>query len=62
MPIVTVKLYEGRTMEQKKAVSVKICNAIAEEMNVSIDHVTVIFEDMKKENYSKGGVFASEKK
>ncbi len=54
MPIVTVKLMEGRTPEQKKALSKKITEALCEEVNAKAESITIVIEDMKTEDYYKG--------
>ncbi len=56
MPIVTIELIEGRSVEQKREMAKKITEAIVEITKIPQDAVEIIFHDMKKENYSKGGV------
>lgn len=58
MPIVTIELIEGRTVEQKREMAKKITETIKEVTKVKEDSVEIIFHDIKKENYAKGGKLA----
>lgn len=61
MPIVTVKMLEGRTDEQKKALVEKVTEAVVETVNVSPEAVTIVIEEMAKNHFAKAGVRASDK-
>ena len=61
MPIVQIEMFEGRTLEQKRALVEKVTEAICETVNTSKDNVSIIIREMSKENYSKGGVLFSDK-
>jgi 4-oxalocrotonate tautomerase len=56
MPIITVELIEGRSVEQKREMAKRITDAVSEIARVSPEIVEVIFQDMKKENYATGGI------
>ena len=58
MPIVTIELIEGRSVEQKREMARKITETIVEITKIQQDAVEIIFNDIKKENYSKGGLLA----
>ena len=58
MPVVTIELIEGRTVDQKREMAKKITDIIKEVAKVKEDAVEIIFHDMKKENYSKAGKLA----
>jgi len=58
MPVVTIELIEGRTIDQKREMAKKITDVIKEVAKVKEDAVEIIFHDMKKENYSKAGKLA----
>ncbi|WP_409272557.1 2-hydroxymuconate tautomerase [Neobacillus sp. SCS-31] len=60
MPIVTVKMLEGRTDEQKKALVAKVTEAVVETAGAPKENVTVIIEEMAKNHYAKAGVRASD--
>ncbi len=60
MPVVTIKLIEGRTDEQKHNLVEKVTEAISETVNAPKENVTIIIEEMKKEHYAVGGMRKSE--
>lgn len=61
MPFVTVKLLEGRTNDQKRAIVEKITTAVVESANVPAERVHVIIEEMSPNNYGHAGVRISDK-
>ncbi len=61
MPYVTVKMLEGRTEEQKKALVEKVTEAVAETTGASVDKVTVFIEEMQKNHYAVAGKRFSDK-
>lgn len=61
MPIVTVKMLEGRTDEQKKALVEKVTAAVAETVNAKPEAVTIVIEEMAKNHYATGGIRVSDK-
>ncbi|NEU30454.1 2-hydroxymuconate tautomerase family protein [bacterium LRH843] len=56
MPIVTVKLLEGRTDDQKRALIEKVTDAVIETAVCDRDRVSVVIEEMKLTDFGKGGV------
>jgi len=55
MPYVTVKMLEGRTDEQKKALVEKVTEAVVETTGASREKVVVFIEEMPKSHYAVGG-------
>lgn len=55
MPIVTVKMFEGRTEDQKKALVEKVTDAVVETTGASIESVTIVIEEMTKNHYAIAG-------
>jgi 4-oxalocrotonate tautomerase len=55
MPIVTVKMLEGRTDEQKRALCEKVTIAVAETTGAPAQNVSVIIEEMSKSHYAVAG-------
>ena len=55
MPIVTVKMLEGRTDEQKRALCDKVTQAVTETTGAPAQSVTVIIEEMLKNHYAVAG-------
>jgi len=64
MPIIHVHLFEGRTVDQKRNCAKEMTDAIVKTLTCPVDHVRIIFHDMKKTDFSVGGelVADSEKK
>lgn len=61
MPIVTIKMIEGRTDEQKRNLVEQVTTAVSETVNAPKENVSIIIEEMKKEHYATGGVRVSDK-
>ena len=61
MPIVTVKMLEGRTDEQKRALVEKVTDAVVETIDARREAVSVVIEEMSPNHYGSGGVRASDK-
>ncbi|MBP3039107.1 4-oxalocrotonate tautomerase [Bacillaceae bacterium Marseille-Q3522] len=55
MPYVTIKMLEGRTEEQKKALVEKVTAAVSETVNAPVEKVTVFIEEMSKNHYAIAG-------
>lgn len=55
MPIVTVNIKEGRTVEQKREMAKRVTQAICETMEVKPAAVRIIINEMKNENFAIGG-------
>lgn len=61
MPLITVQLFEGRTVEQKRAYAKALTDASVQVLGISADAVDVIFQDTKKSDWATGGVLWSDK-
>ena len=60
MPVVTVEMWEGRTIEQKKKLVEGITSAFVQ-IGTSSEAVHIIIKDIPKHNWATGGKLASEK-
>ncbi|WP_042463683.1 2-hydroxymuconate tautomerase [Neobacillus dielmonensis] len=60
MPYVTVKMLEGRTDDQKRALVEKVTEAVSETTGAPKEKVTVFIEEMSKNHYGVAGVRASD--
>jgi len=60
MPIVTVEMWEGRTIEQKKQLAEGITSSF-EKIGTPKEVVQIIIKDIPKHNWATGGKLASEK-
>ena len=55
MPYVTVKMFEGRTDDQKRALCEKVTEAVAETTGAPAENVVVFIEEMSKNDYAVAG-------
>lgn len=55
MPVVTVKMLEGRTDDQKRALVEKVTDAIVETTGAAPGKVSIIIEEMSKNHYAVAG-------
>ena len=60
MPYVTVKMLEGRTDDQKRALCEKVTQAVVETTGAPTDSVTVFIEEMPKTHLFKNGKLMSD--
>ncbi|MFH5779511.1 2-hydroxymuconate tautomerase [Heyndrickxia oleronia] len=61
MPYITVKMLEGRTEDQKKALVEKVTEAVSETAGAPKENIVVFIEEMSKNHYAVGGKRLSEK-
>ena len=59
MPVVTIDMWEGRTVEQKKQLVEGITSVITTKLGISPEQVTIIIKDNSKHNWATGGKLAS---
>ncbi|GGC94411.1 4-oxalocrotonate tautomerase [Undibacterium terreum] len=62
MPTINVQMFEGRTLEQKRAFVKAITEAACTTLGSSPESVDVIITDVKKDNWATGGVLWTDKK
>lgn len=62
MPIVNIKIVEGRSIEQKREMSQKVTQAIASSLQIPESAVWISIEDLKPENLCQGGELRADKK
>lgn len=55
MPIITVKLAKGRTVEQKQMFVEAVTNEAVNTLNVKAEWVTVLFDEYDRENWASNG-------
>ena len=61
MPLVNIKMLEGRTLEQKKELVEKVTQAVVETTGATPEGVMIVIEDMPKHHLARAGILASEK-
>lgn len=55
MPTINVQLFEGRTLEQKRAFVKAITEAACTTLNCTPESVDVLIQEMKKEDWATAG-------
>ncbi|MBN2058703.1 MAG: 2-hydroxymuconate tautomerase family protein [Candidatus Saganbacteria bacterium] len=55
MPLVRIDMYPGRDKETKKELIKRVSQDVAEIVKCPIEAVTVVIEDIPKENWGFGG-------
>ena len=60
MPVVTIDLWEGRTVEQKRKLVKGVTDAVVKSVECPEHAVHIIINDHPKENWGIGGTLASE--
>lgn len=55
VPYVTVKMLEGRSEEQKKALAEKVTAAVSETTGAPTEKIVVFIEEMSKNHYAVNG-------
>ena len=55
MPTIRVEMFEGRTVEQKRALAQALTEATARTLEMSPDGVDVVFFDIPKHDWATGG-------
>jgi 4-oxalocrotonate tautomerase len=61
MPVIEVKMFAGRTDEQKRRLAKRITEATMEVLGVKAEAVRVIFYDVPKENWAIAGETIAER-
>lgn len=56
MPIVTIKIVEGRDNEKKRNMIKSVTDSIVESLDVAPETVRIVIEEMKKDDFGIGGL------
>ncbi len=60
MPLVTIKILEGRTTEQKRGMARDVTEAIVKNIGCPPTAVQIDIMDLKRENIAQGGKLMSD--
>ena len=55
MPIIVIKMAKGRSIEQKRKLVKAITNVVVDVLDVKPEWVTVLIEEIDRENWATGG-------
>jgi 4-oxalocrotonate tautomerase len=61
VPLVIVKMLEGRSVDQKRRLAREITDLIVKYTGTTEDQVDVLIEDYARENWAKAGVLFRDK-
>lgn len=61
MPTIRIDMFEGRTVEQKRALASAITEACVKTLGTPADSVDILMFDVAKQNWASGGVLWSDK-
>ena len=61
MPVITVKMLEGRSKEKKRELVEAITNVMVEVCQVEPDGTTVVLEEYSRDNWARSGVLISDR-
>jgi 4-oxalocrotonate tautomerase len=64
MPIVTITMYEGRTIDQKRKLVRAVTDAVVQSLGppATYEGTRIIIHEIPKQNFASAGVLASDKK
>ncbi|HEV7856090.1 MAG TPA: 4-oxalocrotonate tautomerase [Herminiimonas sp.] len=55
MPTINVQLFEGRTLEQKRAFVKAVTEVTCQTLDASPESIDIIIEEVKRENWATAG-------
>ena len=55
MPSIRIEMFEGRTLEQKRAFVEAVTRATFHTLGTSAESVDIVITDIKRENWATGG-------
>ncbi len=61
MPSIRVELFEGRTVEEKRALAAALTEATTRTLGMSADAVDVMFFDIPRHDWASAGVLWSDR-
>lgn len=61
MPIVSIKIAKGRTVEMKRQLVQSVTQAVASSLNLKPELISVLIEEFERENWATGGELHSDK-
>jgi 4-oxalocrotonate tautomerase len=58
MPMIDIKLFEGRSVDEKRDLVKAVTDAVAKSLKIGPERVRITLEEMDKYNHSVGGILA----
>ena len=60
MPVVNIQMFAGRSDQQKRELATVITEAVVNIAKTTPEETVIIFHDIERNNWAKGGVTASD--
>ena len=61
MPLITVKMLDGRTQEQKRELAKALTDAMVETCGAQREGTSVVIEEVTREHWAVGGVLVADR-
>ncbi len=61
MPVVTVQMWKGRSIEQKRKLTRAITDAMIEHADAKPDALHVVIQEIELENWARAGVLGTDR-
>ena len=61
MPLITVKMLDGRTQEQKRGLAKALTDAMVETCGAQREGTSVVIEEVTREQWAVGGVLVADR-
>ncbi len=61
MPIITVELFKGRTLKQKREITESITASVSKIAKTPVEDITILFKDVELSDMATGGILWSDK-
>jgi len=61
MPVITIRIGKGRSIEKKRALANGITKIVAETLDVKPEWITVLIDEYERENWATGGHLHADK-
>jgi 4-oxalocrotonate tautomerase len=59
MPMVKIDIWEGRNRETKRKLIKSVAKAVAESLEIPIEHINIVINEVSKDNWGLEGEQAS---
>jgi len=61
MPMIRVEMFEGRSVDQKRALARALTEAVVQTLGGQPDSVHIVFQDVARHDWATGGTLWSER-
>lgn len=61
MPMIRVELFEGRSVEQKRALARALTDAVVQTLGGQAESVHIVFQDVARHDWATAGLLWSER-